>query len=115
MLRTYAIAAAFALAPYAAFAHAGHGTEDNVDLKTAPLSHQVVSIEYCGGTYRLQFKDGSTFEYPEFNLRFKTESSSDGPRPGAPVQVSAGMRGDRAFVIFAGADEISGSIRRCPA
>jgi cytochrome c len=46
----------------------------------------------------------------EFNLRFKTDSSDKGPEPGHPVLIPASMMGDRAFVIFAAPEEISGFI-----
>jgi len=43
-------------------------------------------------------------------LRFKTDVSEDGPQKGAPALVGAGMMGDRADVIFANPNEISGFI-----
>jgi hypothetical protein len=46
----------------------------------------------------------------ERNLRFKTDSSEDGPAKGAPAILRAGMMGDRAAVIFASPEEISGFI-----
>lgn len=46
----------------------------------------------------------------ERNLRFKTNSSEDGPAKGAPAILRAGMMGDRAAVIFASPEEISGFI-----
>ena len=51
----------------------------------------------------------------EFNLRFKTDSSKLGPRPGQPVAVGAGMQGDRASIVFASPKEISTAIAEsCP-
>jgi cytochrome c len=47
----------------------------------------------------------------ERNLRFKTDVSRDGPQPGVPALVPAGMMGDRADVVFASPHEISGFIR----
>ncbi len=89
-----------------AAAHGGH--EGKVaDLKTAPPSHQVMGIEYCNGLYHVKFKDGSTFDFKEFDLRLKTDSGPNGPKAGVPVQISAGMRGDRAFLIFSDPQEIS--------
>jgi cytochrome c len=61
----------------------------------------------------VRFKDGSAFEYPEFNLRFKTDSSPNGPKGGTPVQISAGMRGDRAYLVFSGPQEISSFLKNC--
>ena len=49
-------------------------------------------------------------DFWERNLRFKTDVSDDGPQKGAPALVGAGMMGDRADVIFASPDEISGFI-----
>jgi cytochrome c len=58
--------------------------------------------------------DGKTNRVWEFNLRFKTDSSKDGPLPGKPVIVGAGMQGDRASIVFAAPGEISSFIRaRC--
>ena len=54
--------------------------------------------------------DGKTRDFWERNLRFKTDVSADGPQKGAPAIVPAGMMGDRADVIFASPDEISGFI-----
>ena len=55
---------------------------------------------------------GETFTFWEFNLRFKTDSSKDGPPKGKPGIVRAGMQGDRAFVVFAGPAEISTFIKK---
>jgi cytochrome c len=46
------------------------------------------------------------------NLRFKTDSSEDGPDKDAPAIVNAGMMGDRASIIFSSPEEISGFIKR---
>jgi cytochrome c len=83
-----------------------------VDLKKAPPAGQVVSISYCGDTYTVKTADGKTNKVWEFNLRFKTDSSKDGPLPGKPVIVGAGMQGDRASVIFAGPADISSFIKQ---
>jgi cytochrome c len=55
-------------------------------------------------------KEGAPVEYPEFDLRFKTDSTPDGPPPGTPVVINAGMKGDRGFVIFSIPGEISAFI-----
>ena len=81
-----------------------------VDLKKAPPAGQVVSISHCGDTYSVKTADGKTNKVWEFNLRFKTDSSKDGPFPGKPVIVGAGMQGDRASVVFAAPEEISGFV-----
>jgi cytochrome c len=84
------------------------------DLKRAPPTGQVVSISHCGDTYTVKTADGKTNRVWEFNLRFKTDSSKDGPLPGKPVIVGAGMQGDRASIVFAAPGEISSFIRaRC--
>ena len=49
-------------------------------------------------------------DFWERNLRFKTDVSDEGPEKGAPALVGAGMMGDRADVIFASPEEISGFI-----
>lgn len=80
-------------------------------LEEAPPDQQVDAITYCGGTYRVVTKEGSPIEYREFDLRFKTDSSADGPPPGTPVVLNAGMREDRGFVIFSAPGEISAFIK----
>jgi cytochrome c len=83
-----------------------------VDLKKAPPAGQVVSISHCGDTYTVRTEDGKTSKVWEFNLRFKTDSSKDGPPPGKPVIVGAGMQGDRASVVFAAPAEIGSFIKQ---
>lgn len=81
------------------------------DLKKAPPQGQVTAISHCGETYTVKTADGKIDKVWEFNLRFKTDSSELGPRPGKPVIVGAGMQGDRASVVFASPSEISAFIR----
>jgi cytochrome c2 len=58
--------------------------------------------------------DPQAFLPGKFNLRFKTDSSGSGPRPGHAALQPAGMMGDRASVIFADPEEISSFIeKRC--
>ena len=83
-----------------------------VDLKKAPPTGQVVSISHCGDTYTVKTADGRTSKIWEFNLRFKTDSSKDGPLPNKPVIVGAGMQGDRASVVFAAPAEIGSFIKQ---
>jgi cytochrome c len=83
-----------------------------VDLKAVPPDHQVEGVNYCKGTYRLKLKDGSTTDFREFNLRFKTDSGPTGPNPGAPVLIPAGMAGDRAFLVFADLDEMKTALKK---
>ena len=63
------------------------------------------SVRYCRDTYEVATADGKKRKFFERNLRFKTDSSEDGPAKGAPALVAAGMMGDRADVIFAMPDE----------
>ncbi len=85
---------------------------DAPNLKEAPPGSQVKEIKYCGDTYTLTTADGETAQFWERNLRFKTDTSEDGPPPGAPAIVGAGMVGDRASVIFASPEEFGQFIRR---
>jgi cytochrome c len=58
--------------------------------------------------------DGKTRAFWERNLRFKTDSSQDGPEKGAPAITPAGMVGDRASVIFSAPGEFEKVIEaRC--
>ena len=85
------------------------------DLKTAPPRAQVTAITQCGDAYRVSTADGDTNTFWEFNLRFKTDSSVDGPAPGHPVILGNGMQGDRAAVVFSRLDEIASYVRKeCP-
>jgi cytochrome c len=82
------------------------------DLKSQPAKRQVRAIQLCGDTYRVATGDGATAEYWERNLRFKTDSSAQGPTPDAPAIMPAGMLGDRATVIFSRPEEINAFIKR---
>jgi cytochrome c len=82
------------------------------DLKTEPSARQVRGIGFCGDTYRVTTQDGGTRAFWERNLRFETDRSARGPRPGAPVIMPAGMLGDRATVIFSRPEEIDGTVKR---
>jgi cytochrome c len=87
----------------------GSGTVPN--LKKLDPEDRVRTIARCRDTYRVTTADGKTRDFWERNLRFKTDSSNDGPEKGAPAIVPAGMMGDRADVIFAGPEEISELVR----
>ena len=82
------------------------------DLKKAPRESQVTALSHCGDTYTVKTADGKVDKVWELNLRFKTDSSELGPRPGKPVIVGAGMQGDRASIVFANPGEISTFIRQ---
>ncbi len=82
------------------------------DLKKSSKNQRVRSIRYCGDTYYVTTETGETIPFWEFNLRFKTDSSKDGPPKGTPVLVRAGMMGDRAFVVFSSPEEMALAIER---
>lgn len=77
-----------------------------LNLKKVSPDQQVEAVEYCKGRYRVRVTDGTTHEFREFDLRFKTDSGPNGPIPGTPALIPAGMRGDRAFLIFSRPEEI---------
>jgi cytochrome c len=84
------------------------------NLKKLDREDRVQSITHCGDTYKVATADGKVRDFWERNLRFKTDVSDDGPQKGTPALLGAGMMGDRADVIFASPDEISGFItHRC--
>ena len=90
----------------------GGGPDPN--LRKLEPGIQVKAITYCHDTYRVTTADGKTRAFWERNLRFKTDSSKDGPEKGAPAIMPAGMMGDRAAVIFAAPEEIAKMIgARC--
>ena len=89
-----------------------HQQGKKLHLGDAPPDQQIKAITYCDGTYRVTTKKGTPIEYPEFKLRFKTDGSPNGPPPGTPVVIKAGMRGDRGFIIFADPSEISAFIKQ---
>ncbi|MBX3685576.1 MAG: cytochrome c family protein [Rhodocyclaceae bacterium] len=80
------------------------------DLKSVAAGQRVSAIRHCGDTYHVTLGEGRVYPFWEFNLRFKTDSSPEGPRKGEPVIVGAGMGGDRAQVVFATPAEISAFI-----
>lgn len=79
----------------------------SMNLKAVEPARQVTAIRYCGDTYRVTTNVGESVPFWEFNLRFKTDSSENGPPKGHPVLLRASMMGDRAFVIFASPEEIT--------
>jgi cytochrome c len=111
-LVAYLRAASEGQAPQAA---AGRMSPRRLDLKTAPPEGRVTAVGYCGDTYSISTADGQTQKIWEFNLRIKSDSSPRGPKAGEPVVVGAGMRGDRASLVFASPAEISAFIKpSCP-
>ena len=81
------------------------------DLKSAPPGARIAAIRHCRDSYYVTNGAGETRPFWEFNLRFKTDASASGPRPGSPVMVGQGMQGDRAQVVFSHPGEISRLIR----
>jgi cytochrome c len=77
------------------------------NLKKLEPGQRVSTIRLCRDTYKITTDDGNTRQFWERNLRFKTDSSDEGPVKGAPAILRAGMMGDRASVIFAAPEEIS--------
>lgn len=91
----------------------GHMTGGaKLNLKDTVPKQEVTTIRYCGDAYFVTLETGATFTFWEFNLRFKTDSSQDGPPKGKPTIVRAGMMGDRAFIVFADPEEMSAFIKR---
>jgi cytochrome c len=85
------------------------------DLKALGPERRVKAIRYCGDGYHVTTEDGRTVPFWEFNVRFKTDSSPQGPAPGRPVLLPAGMQGDRASLVFASPQEISRTVEaKCP-
>ncbi len=80
-------------------------------LKGLQLGTLVTAIRSCGDTYYVTTADGTTKPFWEFNLRFKTNSTPEGPEPGKPAILRAGMGGDRASVVFVSAKEIGEFIK----
>ncbi len=72
---------------------------------------QVTDIRYCRGEYHVTTAANLTVVLSEFNLMFKTDGGPDGPRPGQPVIVPTGSRGDRGVIVFSRPGEISRSVR----
>ena len=89
----------------------GGGRAEVPNLRKPDPDERVQSINYCGDTYKVTTADGKTRDFWERNLRFKTDSSAEGPEKGAPAIIGAGMMGDRASVIFTSPEEISGFIK----
>jgi cytochrome c len=76
-------------------------------LKSLEARVQVTTLRQCGDTYFVTTGDGVTKPFWEFNIRFKTNSTPEGPELGKPAILRAGMMGDRATIVFASPAEIS--------
>jgi cytochrome c len=91
---------------------ASKGKNRMPDLKQASPGQRVTGIAYCPDAYRVTVSSGDIYTLWEFNLRFKTDSSSQGPLAGQPVLVGQGMQGDRAQVVFSTPAEIGHYIKQ---
>lgn len=80
-------------------------------LKQLTPDERVTAIRHCRDSYHVATADGQTHDFWDRNLRLKTDASDDGPAKGSPALLPAGMMGDRADVIFAAPEEISGAIK----
>lgn len=70
-------------------------------------AEQIVSeMAYCRGEYRLMMADGQRKTFRELDLRLKTDATAYGPERGKPVLLPAGMRGDRAQLVFSGLEDL---------
>ena len=76
------------------------------NLRQAPPEKRVTAVHYCPDAYQVAVATGTTYTFWEFNLRFKTDSGSNGPLKGQPVLVGQGMQGDRAQIVFSTPAEI---------
>ena len=94
------------LALFAAISGAGAQPAAPTPLRNLADDQVVRAIAYCRSEYALTMGSGAQHRYPEFDLRFKTDSGRSGPEPGRPALLPAGMRGDRAQVIFASPEEL---------
>lgn len=70
-------------------------------LGDAPPEARVAAIRHCGDGYFVTTADGRETAYWEKNIRLKIDSVETGPPSGTPVILGAGMRGDRASIVFA--------------
>ena len=85
--------------------------EKMLDMKAAGPATRIASISLCRDTYSVKMENGATLLFWEPNLRFKTDSSNQGPTPAKPVLVPTGMQGDRSYAIFASPQEIGGFVK----
>ena len=76
------------------------------NLKRVGKERRVTAIRHCGDAYHVTTESGRTIPYWEFNLRFKTDTSQNGPDHGKPVLASQGMQGDRAQVVFSDLEDL---------
>ena len=113
-LLTATVAGLFSRFARAASTNARSADEPPVfpDLKRIGPEKRVLALAYSPGEYRVTTTDGKKAIFLETNLRFKVDSSSLGPRAGAPVILPSGTEGDRMLVLFASPEEIGRFISR---
>jgi cytochrome c len=80
-------------------------------LGDAPPEARVASVRHCGDGYFVTTADGRETPYWEKNIRLKIDSTETGPPPGTPVILGAGMRGDRASIVFASLSDLKTLIK----
>ncbi|HEY7648001.1 MAG TPA: hypothetical protein VID04_03270 [Methylomirabilota bacterium] len=107
------VSLAFGLMVTAAIDAAAWAQREPPDLKALAPGQQVSSVRYCRGVYEVALRDGSVRSFKEFDLGFKTDTSAKGPDAATPALVPTGRVGDRAFVVFAGLDELKAWIKTC--
>jgi cytochrome c len=81
-------------------------------LDRAGPEEQVASVRHCRNTFFVVTADGTERPFWEMNLRFKVDSSANGPKGGKPVLTPSGMQGDRASLVFSDPAQISGFVQR---
>jgi cytochrome c len=72
----------------------------------APPEARVAAVRHCGDGYFVTTEDGREMPYWEKNIRLKIDSVETGPPSGTPVILGAGMRGDRASIVFASLSDL---------
>ncbi len=92
----------------------GRLSNEHLPLKDIPPERQVTGVSLCRDTYVVTHGDGKRVQFWESNVRFKTDSSAEGPRPGVPAIMPSSTMGDRVTVIFTNAGEIGRFVQpRC--
>jgi len=76
-------------------------------LSSAPPELQVTDVRHCGDSYFVATADGRETPYWEMNVRLKLDTRVTGPDPSNPVNVVAGMAGDRVSIVFSQLEELS--------
>lgn len=86
-------------------------SNEHLPLKDIAPERQVKAVSLCRGTYTVTHGDGKKVAFWESNIRFKTDSSETGPRPGVPAILPSSTMGDRVTMIFATPGEISRTVQ----